>query len=145
MKKSLKDRIKELTTLDEIIEKDLTDPKFAAEYERASLRVAIARATKAAREESGLTQKEVADQLGVKQAQIGRLESTKDKSIPGIDFLASIATVIRKVIIIDHPTIRFMISPKNVAAKKTAKKPLRLVFAKGSAKKIQGRPRHVKT
>src|SRR5581483_10704298 len=93
MKKSLKDRIKELPTLDEVIEKDLTDPKFAAEYERASLRVAIARATKAAREESGLTQKEVADQLGVKQAQIGRLESTKDKSIPGIDFLASIATV----------------------------------------------------
>jgi hypothetical protein len=43
MKKSLQNRIKELPTLDEMITKDLNNPKFAAEYEKASLRIAIAR------------------------------------------------------------------------------------------------------
>ena len=112
MKKSLKDRIKELPTLDEMIEKDLADPEFAAEYQRASLRTAIARASKTAREKAGLTQDQLAHQLGVKQAQVGRLESLKNKSLPGIDLLANIAFVTGKDITIDHPRVHFKISAK---------------------------------
>lgn len=122
MKKSLKDRIKALPTLDEMIEKDLTDPQFAAEYQRASLRTAIARASKTAREKAGLTQDQLAQRLGVKQAAVGRIESLKAKSLPGIDLLANIAFVTGADITIDHPRVHFKIGAKKKPAARKSRR-----------------------
>lgn len=114
MKKSLKDRVKELPTLDEVIEKDLANPKFAEEYQEANLRIAIARATKTAREGAGLTQEQLADGVGVHQAQIGRLESFKNKSLPGIDLLAKISAVTKKTVEVVIPGIHLKIAAKGL-------------------------------
>jgi hypothetical protein len=45
MRKSLKERIKGLPTLDMMIGKDLKNPGFAKAYRRAQMRVSIVRAT----------------------------------------------------------------------------------------------------
>lgn len=112
MEKYLKDRIKDLPTIDDMLEENLKDPEFAREYEKATLRIALARAARLAREKSGLTQAQLADQLGIKQAQIGRLEGSNDKSLPGIDFLLNIAAATGKEIRVDSHGFNLRIAKK---------------------------------
>lgn len=105
--------IEEFPTVDQIIkEKEEKDSEFESEMNRARLRVAIARAIKIAREKAGLTQIELADALGIKQSQIARLESLKDKRLPSIDLLVKITNVTHRKIVVDQPLYRIELVAK---------------------------------
>ena len=105
-------RIKELSSLDEIIKGHERDPGFKVILDRARLRVAVARAIKAAREKAGLTQAELAEALCISQPMIGRLESLKDKRVPSLEFLAKISAVTRKKLVLDQPSIHIELVAK---------------------------------
>ena len=76
----------------EDLEKELlADPKVKKEYDRLAPRYAIISQLIAARFKKGLTQKDVAEQLGTKQSAIARLESGNVN--PSIEFLQRIAQV----------------------------------------------------
>ena len=105
--------IDKFPTIDQIIkEKEEKDSEFESEMNRARLRVAIAMAIKIAREKAGLTQKELADALGMKQSQIARLESLKDKRLPSIDLLVKITNVTHRKIVVDQPLYRIELVAK---------------------------------
>lgn len=65
------------------------DPEFAAEYEALRPEYEAIRAVIAARLESNLTQKELAEKTGIRQSNISRIES--GAASPTVDTLARIA------------------------------------------------------
>ncbi|MBI5198374.1 MAG: helix-turn-helix transcriptional regulator [Nitrospirae bacterium] len=105
MKKTIRDRIKDFPSIEDIIKEDeRSDPEFKTMLERARLRVAIARQIKIAREKAGMTQAELAQALELPQSVIGRLEGLQDKRLPSIDLLTRIARVTRKRLVLDFGT-----------------------------------------
>ncbi len=104
-KRTLKDRIKELPSLEEIVAGHEQDSEFKVILNRVRLRIAVARAIKTAREKAGLTQAELAGALGISQPMIGRLESLKDKRVPSLELLAKISAVTKKKLVLDQPSI----------------------------------------
>lgn len=71
------------------LDKQMEDPEFAAEYEAMRPEYDAIRAVIAARLESNMTQKELAQKTGIRQSNISRIES--GASSPTIDTLARIA------------------------------------------------------
>ena len=69
----------------------LKDKEVAREYNKLSPRYAIISQLIAARQKSGLTQKELANRMGTKQSAIARLEAGNTN--PSIGFLEKIASV----------------------------------------------------
>jgi ribosome-binding protein aMBF1 (putative translation factor) len=69
----------------------LKDKEVAREYNKLAPRYAIISQLIAARQKSGLTQKELANRIGTKQSAIARLESGNTN--PSIGFLEKIASV----------------------------------------------------
>ncbi len=68
-------KLSEMKTHDELIAEQLrTDPEFRAEWERTALARAVAIAIVRYRAEHHLSQRELADRLGMKQPQVARLE-----------------------------------------------------------------------
>ncbi len=68
-------KLSELKTNDELIAQQLrTDPEFRAEWERTALARAVAVAIVGYRAEHELSQRELAERLGMKQPQVARLE-----------------------------------------------------------------------
>ena len=67
--------MKRRTNFDRYLEKQLKDPDFAARFKKAGEAWDIALQIAALREESGLSQKELAKRVGTSQQQISRLES----------------------------------------------------------------------
>lgn len=65
------------------------DPEFAAEYEALCPEYEAIRAVIAARLESNLTQKELAEKTGIRQSNISRIES--GVASPTVDTLSRIA------------------------------------------------------
>src|SRR3970040_50243 len=104
-KKSLKELLKELPSINEIIREHERDPKFKVILDRARLRVAVARAIKTAREKAGLTQAELAEGLGISQPMIGRLESLQDKRVPSLELLAKISAATKRKLVLDQSSI----------------------------------------
>lgn len=76
----------------------LKDPKTAKEYKKLAPRYAIVSQLIAARQKSGLTQKELADKVGTKQSAIARLEAGNTN--PSIGFLEKIASAMRTTLTI---------------------------------------------
>jgi ribosome-binding protein aMBF1 (putative translation factor) len=68
-------KIDEMKTADEVLAEDLKDSEFRQEWERTEDARAVATEVVAYRAEHGLTQSELARQLGMKQSAISRLES----------------------------------------------------------------------
>jgi transcriptional regulator with XRE-family HTH domain len=67
--------LSEIKTNDELIAEQLrTDPEFRAEWERTALGRAVAAAVVRFRAGHDLSQRELAERLGVKQPQVARLE-----------------------------------------------------------------------
>ena len=71
------------------LDRQMEDPEFAAEYEAMRPEYDAIRAVIAARLESNMTQKELAQKTGIRQSNISRIES--GASSPTIDTLARIA------------------------------------------------------
>jgi transcriptional regulator with XRE-family HTH domain len=67
-------KLSELKTNDEILQEELQDPEFRAEWERTALARAIALAVVRYRGDHGLSQRDLAERLGMKQPQVARLE-----------------------------------------------------------------------
>ena len=107
MKKITKRNVKDLPSIGPFIREQEKDPEMKVLMDRAGLRIEIARAIKTARERAGLTQAELAKELGKTQAQIGRLESLRDKRLPSLELLAAIAAVTKRRLVIDQPGIHF--------------------------------------
>ncbi|MBW4637365.1 MAG: helix-turn-helix domain-containing protein [Gloeocapsa sp. UFS-A4-WI-NPMV-4B04] len=67
----------------------LADPEVRAEYDALDNEFNVARAVIALRSQSGLTQRELAERIGIKQPQLARIES--GKQLPKLETLALLA------------------------------------------------------
>lgn len=86
-------KLAEMTTHDQVLERELRDPCFRAEWERTALARAVALQVVSYRGRHHLTQKTLAERLGMKQPQVARLESGEHN--PSIDTLARLAGVMQ--------------------------------------------------
>lgn len=84
-------RLTDLATHDELLRKELADPRFRAEWERTALARAVATEVVRYRGRHRLTQKSLAERLGVRQPQVARLKSGEHN--PSIETLARLASV----------------------------------------------------
>jgi transcriptional regulator with XRE-family HTH domain len=75
--------------LQEDIAERMRDPAFAVAYEALEPEFQVARQVIALRLQRGLTQKELAEQVGTKQSGISRLESMGQ--LPSLSFLKRVA------------------------------------------------------
>ncbi len=69
------------TEINDMINKDLKDPEFKAEYEKQMASLESAAAIMQAREAAGVTQRELAQRSGVPQATIARIERGANTSV----------------------------------------------------------------
>lgn len=84
-------KLSEMKTTDQLIAEDLErDPVFRAEWERTAVARAVAIAIVRYRGEHDLSQRELADRLGMKQPQVARLELGEIN--PSIDTLMRISS-----------------------------------------------------
>ncbi len=111
-KRTVKERVKKLPSLDEIVREHEREPGFKTLLDRALLRVAVARAIKTVRERAGLSQAELAEALGVSQPMIGRLESLKDQRVPSLELLAKISAVTKRKLVLDQPSLHLELVAK---------------------------------
>jgi len=84
-------KLSDMITHDQLLEEELQDPAFRTEWERTALARAVAIQVVRFRGERRLTQKALAESLGMKQPQIARLESGEHN--PSIETLARLAGV----------------------------------------------------
>lgn len=64
-----------MSSFQEFRDKQLEDPELRAEYDALEAEYAIVRAVFAARRETGLTQRELAEKSGISQADICKIET----------------------------------------------------------------------
>lgn len=84
-------KLSEMKTNDDLLAEQLRgDPKFRAEWERTALGRAVAVAVVRYRAEHDLSQRELAERLGMKQPQVARLEIGEVN--PSMDTLMRIAS-----------------------------------------------------
>lgn len=81
-------------TLNEQIKEQMQNPEFAREWKRITPEHEIVRQIIEARAEQNLTQKQLADRIGMKQSNISRLESGEYN--PSLDFLKKVAAGLGK-------------------------------------------------
>lgn len=95
-------KLRDMKTFDEVLTEDLKDPEFRARWERTALARAVANRVIGYRTQRGLSQGELAEQLGMKQPQIARLESAEHN--PTIDTLIKLVNALDIEFVIDiHP------------------------------------------
>jgi DNA-binding XRE family transcriptional regulator len=68
-------KINDLRTHEEVLASELQEPEFRAEWERTRFADAVATRVIAYRAEHGVTQTELAKQLGMSQSAVARLEA----------------------------------------------------------------------
>lgn len=96
-------RLSELKTTEEVLDRDLRDPAFRAEWERTAVANAVALKLIAYRAERGLSQTALARMLGMKQPQVSRLE--QGDVTPSIETLSRISQRLGMEIVLDfHPS-----------------------------------------
>ncbi len=83
-----------MSTLAELLEKNMKDPEFAAAYAEADAEYSVIEAKLAARIAAGLTQAEVAARAGTTQSAIARLEGGSVS--PSIETLRKYAKAVGK-------------------------------------------------
>jgi transcriptional regulator with XRE-family HTH domain len=93
-------KLSDLKTNEQLIEEQLAaDPEFRAEWERTALARAVALQVLRYRNDRGLSQREFADLLGMKQPQVARLE--RGDVNPTLDTLVRIVPVLDIELTID--------------------------------------------
>ena len=78
-----------MTNFDEYLKKQLENTEFYEEYKALEPEYEIIKQILKARSELNLTQKELAERIGIKQSNISRLESGNYN--PSLDFLKKVA------------------------------------------------------
>ena len=86
-------------TFREDLQKRLKDPEFAREYKALEPEYEIIRQVIQSRSEQNITQKELAERIGIKQSNISRLESGNYN--PSLEFLKKIASGLGKEVHIE--------------------------------------------
>ena len=86
-------------TFKEDLQEQLKDPEFAKEYKKLELEYEIKKQIIQSRIEQNLTQKDLADRIGITQSNISRLESGNYN--PTLEFLKKIASGLGKEIHIE--------------------------------------------
>jgi transcriptional regulator with XRE-family HTH domain len=89
----------QLISSDDVLAQELEDPEFREQWERTALARWIAVEVSHYRAVHSLSQRELADQLGMKQPQIARIESSEHN--PSLDTLARLATGLDLELLID--------------------------------------------
>lgn len=98
-------RLADLKTSEEVLAEHLRDPDFRREWERTAVARAVAVKVIAYRAEHGLSQRALAQELGMTQPQVARLEAGEHN--PTIDTLARLAEALDVEFAIDvHPRRR---------------------------------------
>jgi transcriptional regulator with XRE-family HTH domain len=92
-------KLTDMITHDELLQRELADPAFRAEWERTALARAVATQVVSYRGQRRLTQQALATLLGMKQPQVARLESGEHN--PSIETLARLSAVMGIEINID--------------------------------------------
>ncbi len=85
-------KLSDMRTNDQALARQLKDPEFRAEWERTALARAVATRLVKYRADHQLTQTALADQLGMKQPAVARLESGEHN--PSLDTLARLANAL---------------------------------------------------
>jgi len=84
-------------THDELVKKMLSNPKVKAEYDRLEEEFALLDEILAARKAAGLTQAQIAERIGTKQASIARLETgLTSGNLPSMTMLKKYAAAVGK-------------------------------------------------
>jgi ribosome-binding protein aMBF1 (putative translation factor) len=92
----------ELITTEEVLERELQDPDFRAEWERTGLARWLAIEVAHYRAQHDLSQRQLADRLGIKQPQIARIEI--GEHMPSFGTLSRLARGLNLELMIDiHP------------------------------------------
>ena len=68
-------KLSELQTNDEVLAEEVRDPEFRAEWDRLTLARAVSRCVMQYRQEHALSQRKLAQILGLKQPQVARIEA----------------------------------------------------------------------
>ena len=89
-------------TFDEHLAEMMQDPEFRHEYEALQPEYEIIRQLMTARVDQGLTQKELAQRIGIRQSNISRLESGNYN--PSLAFLKKVATGLGKQLHVEFRT-----------------------------------------
>jgi transcriptional regulator with XRE-family HTH domain len=77
-----------MTSFKQFLEEELRDKEFAQEYERVSAEMDFALALARRREQLGMTQQELAEETGIKQPMIARIEHGQMPTAPTLQRLA---------------------------------------------------------
>ena len=110
-------KLTDLKTSEQVLAEELRDPEFKHEWDRTALARAVALKVLAYRTEHGLSQRDLAKQLGMTQPQLARLEAGEHN--PTIDTLARLAQTFDTEFAIDvHPHQR---PPKLLSARARGK------------------------
>jgi DNA-binding XRE family transcriptional regulator len=112
--------LSELPSHEEVLEEDLKDPRFRAEWERTALARAVALLVLRYRSEHELSQTALAKRLGVSQPAVARLEASDHN--PTIETLIRLASVLDLELAVD-------IAPNS--------RPARLVNEKAAGRELQ--------
>lgn len=67
-------KLSDMQTFDEVLQEQLRDPEFAAEWDRTAFAREVATRIVAYRSQRGMTQRDLAKATGLTQSAIGRLE-----------------------------------------------------------------------
>ena len=86
-------------TFRESLDKQLKDPAFAREYKTLEPDYEIIKQVIQARSEQNITQRELAERIGMKQSNISRLESGNYN--PSLEFLKKVASGLGKEVHIE--------------------------------------------
>lgn len=86
-------KVSEMKTTKEVIQRDLEDPEFRAEWERTALARGVALAVLKYRNDHQLSQRDLAQKLGWKQPAVARLESGEVN--PSLETLYQLASRLR--------------------------------------------------
>jgi transcriptional regulator with XRE-family HTH domain len=98
-------KLREMRTSKQVLRDELRDPAFRAEWERTALARAVALKVVTYRTEHKLSQRALAERLGMAQPQVARLEAGQHN--PEIDTLVRLAPVLNLEFTIDvHPRER---------------------------------------
>ena len=104
----------ELIDADDLLERDLQDPEFRAEWERLAAARAVSEAVVVNRTRKGMTQTALARAIGVRQPVVARIES--GEHVPTIETLIKIANALDIEIMV-------AIAPSSRSEPSIAKKP----------------------